>query len=163
MVPPLQSCCRTGILSSVPTLPKYSYSSKILMVSLAGETVAQSRHPASILSKPALDSTKASASSGQARGGFIPSQQVFFRKDLKGLTHEIQSRIRAYRPFRGLRVFTREELESSGPPLSTKEVAKSLNNKNLGVKFCAFRCDLRLCCESCLSPSLLSKGCPFSR
>ena len=33
-----------------------------------------------------------------------------------------RSRIRAYRPFRGLRVFTREELESSGPPLSTKEV-----------------------------------------
>ena len=41
-------------------------------------------------------------------------------------THEIQSRIRAYRPFRGLRVFTREELESSGPPLSTKEVFSAL-------------------------------------
>jgi len=33
-----------------------------------------------------------------------------------------RSRIRAYRPFRGLRVFTREEMEESGPPLSTKEV-----------------------------------------
>ena len=33
-----------------------------------------------------------------------------------------RSRIRAYRPFRGLRVFTREELEESGPPLTTKEV-----------------------------------------
>jgi len=33
-----------------------------------------------------------------------------------------RSRIRAYRPFRGLRVFTREELEEEGPPLSTKEV-----------------------------------------
>ena len=33
-----------------------------------------------------------------------------------------RSRLRAYRPFRGLRVFTREELEESGPPLTTKEV-----------------------------------------
>jgi len=33
-----------------------------------------------------------------------------------------RSRIRAYRPFRGLRVFTRDELEESGPPLTTKEV-----------------------------------------
>ena len=33
-----------------------------------------------------------------------------------------RSRIRAYLPFRGLRVFTREELEESGPPLTTKEV-----------------------------------------
>jgi ubiquitin-protein ligase E3 C len=33
-----------------------------------------------------------------------------------------RSRIRQYRPFRGLRVFTREELEEKGPPLSTKEV-----------------------------------------
>jgi len=33
-----------------------------------------------------------------------------------------RSRIRQYRPFRGLRVFTREELEEEGPPLSTKEV-----------------------------------------
>ena len=33
-----------------------------------------------------------------------------------------RSRLRAYRPFRGLRVFTRDELSSSGPPLTTKEV-----------------------------------------
>jgi len=33
-----------------------------------------------------------------------------------------RSRIRAYRPFRGLRVFTRDELEETGPPLTTKEV-----------------------------------------
>jgi len=33
-----------------------------------------------------------------------------------------RARLRAYRPFRGLRVFTREELETSGPPLTTKEV-----------------------------------------
>ena len=30
--------------------------------------------------------------------------------------------MRAYRPFRGLRVFSRDELEESGPPLTTKEV-----------------------------------------
>ena len=33
-----------------------------------------------------------------------------------------RSRLRAYRPFRGLRVFTRDELEEHGPPLSTREV-----------------------------------------
>ena len=33
-----------------------------------------------------------------------------------------RSRLRAYRPFRGLRVFTRDELEELGPPLSTREV-----------------------------------------
>eukprot|EP00090_Calanus_glacialis_P033719 TRINITY_DN5609_c0_g1_i7.p1 TRINITY_DN5609_c0_g1~~TRINITY_DN5609_c0_g1_i7.p1 ORF type:complete len:730 (-),score=261.08 TRINITY_DN5609_c0_g1_i7:104-2266(-) len=33
-----------------------------------------------------------------------------------------RSRISAYRPFRGLRVFTRDELEENGPPLTTKEV-----------------------------------------
>ena len=33
-----------------------------------------------------------------------------------------RSRMRAYRPFRGLRVFTRDELEADGPPLTTKEV-----------------------------------------
>lgn len=33
-----------------------------------------------------------------------------------------RSRLRQYRPFQGLRVFTREELVEEGPPLSTKEV-----------------------------------------
>lgn len=33
-----------------------------------------------------------------------------------------RSRLRQYRPFFGLRVFTREELVEEGPPLSTKEV-----------------------------------------
>ena len=33
-----------------------------------------------------------------------------------------RSRLRAYRPFRGLRVVTRDELEEQGPPLSTREV-----------------------------------------
>jgi len=33
-----------------------------------------------------------------------------------------RSRIRAYRPFQGLRVFTRDELEETGPPLTTREV-----------------------------------------
>eukprot|EP00095_Tigriopus_kingsejongensis_P006661 maker-scaffold363_size195477-snap-gene-0.52 protein:Tk06661 transcript:maker-scaffold363_size195477-snap-gene-0.52-mRNA-1 annotation:"ubiquitin-protein ligase e3c" len=33
-----------------------------------------------------------------------------------------RSRLRQYRPFQGLRVFTREELEEEGPPLSAKEV-----------------------------------------
>jgi len=33
-----------------------------------------------------------------------------------------RSRVSAYRPFRGLRVFTRDELEENGPPLTTKEV-----------------------------------------
>ncbi len=33
-----------------------------------------------------------------------------------------RSRLSHYRPFQGLRVFTRQELETEGPPLSTKEV-----------------------------------------
>ncbi len=33
-----------------------------------------------------------------------------------------RSRLAHYRPFHGLRVFTRQELETEGPPLSAKEV-----------------------------------------
>lgn len=33
-----------------------------------------------------------------------------------------RSRLRQYRPFQGLRCFTREELVEEGPPLSAKEV-----------------------------------------
>ena len=36
-----------------------------------------------------------------------------------------RSRLRQYRPFQGLRVFTREELVEEGPPLSAKEVRLS--------------------------------------
>ena len=38
--------------------------------------------------------------------------------------------MRAYRPFRGLRVFSRDEMEESGPPLTTKVISPfNLANK----------------------------------